>query len=129
MVDFMTLFRTYALGRKHMSRSMIVLMLSAGVLTGPAMAADAAALAKAKQCFTCHDAKSEPIGPSFKDIARRFKGLNNAETMLARVIQTGTGGPEGRYHWGTIRMPAASARVPVSRDEAKVLAEYVLSFK
>jgi hypothetical protein len=33
------------------------------------------------------------------------------------------------YHWGAIRMPSPSARVPVSKEEAEVLAEYVLSFK
>jgi cytochrome c551/c552 len=49
------------------------------------MGADPAALAKAKQCFTCHDAKSEMIGRSFSDIARRFKGVSNARAMLAGV--------------------------------------------
>ena len=73
-----------------MNRTMIVLMLCAGALTSPAMGADPAALAKAKQCFTCHDAKSELIGPSFSDIARRFKGVSNAKTMLAGVIQAGS---------------------------------------
>jgi hypothetical protein len=33
------------------------------------------------------------------------------------------------YHWGATKMPAASARAPVSKEEAEVLAEYVLSFK
>ena len=112
-----------------MNRSIIVLILSAGALTSPAMAGDAAALAKAKQCFTCHDAKSEIIGPSFRDIARRFKGMNDAKTILARAIQTGTDAPGVVYHWGAIRMPSPSARVPVSKEEAEVLAEYVLSFK
>ena len=66
-----------------MNRTMTVLMLCAGALTSPAMGADPAALAKAKQCFTCHDAKSELIGPSFSDIARRLKGVSNAKTTLA----------------------------------------------
>ena len=35
-----------------MNRTMIVLMLCAGALVSPAMGADPAALAKAKQCFT-----------------------------------------------------------------------------
>ena len=82
-----------------------------------------------EECFTCHDAKSELIGPSFSDIARRFKGVSNAETMLAGVIQSGTDRPGVVYHWGATKMPPASARVAVSNDEAEVLAEYVLSFK
>ena len=111
-----------------MNRTMIVLMLCAGALTSPAMGADPAALAKAKQRLTCHDAKSEVIGPSFSDIARRFKGVNNAKTVLAGIIQAGSDRP-GVYHWGATKMPAASARLPVSKEEADVLAEYVLSFK
>jgi cytochrome c551/c552 len=44
--------------------------------------------------------------------------------MLAEVIQSGTEG-----HWKASRMPAASARVPVSKEEAEVLADYVLNFE
>ena len=108
-----------------MKRTMIVLMLCAGAVTSPAMGADPAALAGAKQCFVCHAGKSElMIGPPFRDIARRYKGVSNAKTMLAEVIQSGTEG-----HWAASKMPAASARVPVSNEEAEVLAEYVLSFE
>ena len=42
--------------------------------------------------------------------------------MLADAIQYGT---EGR--WAAGKMPAASEQVPVSKEEAEVLAEYVLS--
>jgi hypothetical protein len=49
--------------------------------------------------------------------------------MLAGVIQAGSDRPGVVYHWGATKMPAASARVPVSKEEAEVLAEYVLSFK
>ena len=112
-----------------MNKTMIVLMLCAGALTSPAMGADPAALAKSKHCFTCHDPKSEMIGPSFTDIARRFKGVSDAKAMLARVIQAGSDAPGVAYHWGATKMPPASARVAVSKEEAEVLAEYVLSFK
>jgi len=110
-----------------MKRTMIVLMLCAGALTGPALGADPVALAGTKQCFICHDGKSEirsMIGPPFRDIARRYKAVSNAKSTLAEVIQSGTEG-----HWAASKMPAASARVPVSNEEAEVLAEYVLSLE
>ncbi len=108
-----------------MKKTMIVLMLCAGAVTSPAMGADTVALAWDKQCFICHDGKSElMIGPPFRDIARRYKGVSNAKTTLAEVIQSGTEG-----HWAASKMPAASGRVPVSKEEAEVLAEYVLSFE
>jgi cytochrome c len=110
-----------------MKRTMIVWMVCAGALTGPALGADPVALAGTKQCFICHDGQSEVrsmIGPPFRDIARRYKTVGNAKTMLAEVIQSGTEG-----HWAASKMPAASARVPVSKEEAEVLAEYVLSLE
>jgi cytochrome c len=110
-----------------MNKAMIVLMLCAGALTGPALGADPVALAGTKQCFICHDGNSEirsMIGPPFRDIARRYKAVSNAKSMLAEVIQYGT---EGR--WAAGKMPAASQQVPVSKEEAEVLAEFVLSFE
>ena len=109
-----------------MKRTMIVVMLCAGALTGPAIGADPVALAGVKQCFICHDGKTEVrsmIGPPFRDIARRYKAVSNAKTMLADVIQSGTEG-----HWAASKMPDPSRRVAVSKEEAEVLVEYVLSF-
>ena len=108
-----------------MKTTMIVLVLCAGAVMSPAMGADPVALAGAKQCFVCHDGKSQVMmGPSFRDIARRYKAVSNAKSMLAEVIQSGT---EGR--WAASKMPATSDRAPVSKEEAEVLAEYVLSFE
>jgi cytochrome c551/c552 len=59
-----------------------------------------------------------------RDIARHYKGVSNARTTLAEVIQSGTEG-----HWAASKMPAASARVEVDKEEAEVLAEYVPSFE
>ena len=95
----------------------------------PVYADDAAALAKAKHCFSCHDTKMEEVGPSFTDIARRFSGLKNAKSMLASVIEAGSDSPAATYHWSNIKMPPAGVRVPVTKAEADVLADYVLSFK
>ncbi len=111
-----------------MNRTMIVLMLCAGAVTSPAMGTDQVALAGTKQCFICHDGNSQMfIGPPFRDIARRYKEVSNAKSMLAEVIQSGTEG--AKNHWAAGKMPAASARVPVSKEEAEVLAEFVLSFE
>jgi cytochrome c len=95
----------------------------------PVYADDAAALAKEKNCFACHGTKTDGVGPSFTDIARRFSGLKNAKSMLASVIEAGSDSPAATYHWSNIKMPPAAVRVPVSKAEAGVLADYVLSFK
>jgi len=106
-----------------MKTTMIGLVLFAGALTSPAMGADATALAASKQCLVCHDGQATwMIGPPFRDIARHYKAVSDAKAILAEVIQSGTEG-----HWAASRMPAQSRREPLSREEAEVLAEYVLS--
>ena len=85
-------------------------------------------LAQSKHCFDCHDTTKPRVGPAFLDLARRFRGLNNAKPMLASMIRTGTDNEAVFYHWSPSRMPADSLRVPVSEEEAQLLAEYILSF-
>lgn len=96
---------------------------------GTAYATEGAALADAKGCTACHSVKTEAIGPSFRDISRRFHGLKNARPMLVRVVQTGTDTASAPYHWGSIKMPSANARTPVSQEEAEQLIDYVLSIR
>ncbi|RQH04948.1 c-type cytochrome [Paraburkholderia dinghuensis] len=84
-------------------------------------------LAKAKGCTACHSVDGVGVGPSFHDIAQRFAGLKNARPMLIRIVKTGTGSGPVPYHWGDVKMPPDSARVPVNEAEAKELIDYVLS--
>jgi hypothetical protein len=49
--------------------------------------------------------------------------------MLASVIEGGSDSAPATYHFSHIKMPPAEARVPVTKAEAGVLADYVLSFK
>lgn len=97
-----------------------------GVGSGAAL--NARQLAQNKHCFDCHDSTRPRVGPSFRDLARRLGGLNNSRLMLARMIRTGTDNDAVFYHWGPSTMPPDSIRVPVSDEEAQVLADYVLSF-
>jgi cytochrome c len=113
----------------HFKVAAATLSLALIVGSAPVYADDAAALAKAKHCFECHGAKTEGVGPSFTDIARRFSGLKNAKSMLVSVIEAGSDSPTAIYHWSHIKMPPAAVRVPVSKAEAGVLADYVLGFK
>jgi cytochrome c len=111
-----------------MNKSLAAIPVLIIAWAGPAFAAtDAVALADAKHCTACHDAKAEKYGPSFRDIARRFRGLNNAKPMLVRIVQSGTDTPSAVYHWGASKMPPDSVRAPVSEAESEVLVDYVLS--
>ncbi|MDH4449935.1 MAG: c-type cytochrome [Rhodoferax sp.] len=76
-------------------------------------------LATAKNCMTCHMVDKKVLGPSFKDIASKYKGDKSAVDRLAIKIMKGGSGV-----WGTAYMPA---NAQVNEAEAKKLATWVLS--
>lgn len=97
----------------------VALLAVAGVAVAGQAAADEA-LAKAKNCMTCHALDKKLVGPAYKDVAAKYKGQADAVAKLATKIKTG-----GKGVWGEIPMPPN----PVSDDEAKKLATWVLSAK
>ncbi len=83
----------------------------------PALASEE--LAKQKACLTCHAAQTKVIGPSFADIAAKYKSDKDADNKLAGKIRAGGSGV-----WGQIPMPPNAA---VSEAEAKTLAKWLMS--
>lgn len=77
------------------------------------------ALANAKNCMTCHQMDKKVLGPSFKDVAAKYKGDKAAADRLATKIMKGGSGV-----WGTAYMPA---NAQVSESDAKKLSAWVLS--
>lgn len=77
-------------------------------------------LLKAKNCMACHAVDKKVVGPSYKDIAAKYKGNKEAATVLAAKIQKGGSGV-----WGAVPMPPNA----VTAAEAKLLATWVLSQK
>lgn len=94
-------------------------MAAAGLMVSANATADEA-LAKAKNCFTCHSADKKIVGPAYKDVAAKYKGDAKAVDMLATKIKNG-----GKGVWGPIPMPPNN----VTPEEAKKLATWVLSIK
>jgi cytochrome c len=80
-----------------------------------------AAMATAKNCMACHAVDKKLVGPSYKDVAKKYAGDAKAVDMLAGKIVKGGSGV-----WGAIPMPA---NTQVSDAEAKKLAAWVLSQK
>ncbi len=98
----------------------VLLAISAGiVLVAPAMADEA--LAKAKNCMTCHAVDKKIVGPAYKDVAAKYKGNKDAAAMLATKVMKGGAGV-----WGPVPMPA---NTQVSEAEAKKLVAWVLAAK
>ena len=65
------------------------------------MASSDEALAKSKNCMSCHATDKKLVGPSYKDVAKKYAGQKDAaDKLAAKVIKGGSG------VWGPVPMPA-----------------------
>ena len=72
------------------------IMIAAVVAVGMATAGTASAqeaLAKSSGCLNCHDVATKKMGPSFKDIAAKYKGKADAEKAIVASLTTAKGHP------------------------------------
>ena len=67
-------------------------------------------------CLACHGMDSKLVGPSFREVANRYKDRADAVNMLSGKIRSG-----GQGVWGAIPMPAQA----VSADESTQLAQWL----
>ncbi|HSC93499.1 MAG TPA: c-type cytochrome [Burkholderiales bacterium] len=85
---------------------LVITLLAAAAavsLAAPTHAADAAAaeaLAKASGCLACHTVDKKLVGPSYREIANRYRQDKGAAAKLAQKVKTG-----GKGVWGDIPMP------------------------
>ncbi len=85
-----------------------------------ANAASGEELFKSKPCAACHQVDMKVVGPSLTQVAEKYAGQDGAVETLASHIKDGSSGV-----WGPIPMPPN----PVTEEEAKTLAEWILSHK
>ncbi len=67
-------------------------------------------------CVACHAVDAKLVGPSFKDVAGRYKGRADAASYLAGRIRSG-----GQGAWGAVPMPAQS----ISEADAQRVAQWL----
>jgi cytochrome c len=78
-------------------------------------------LATKSGCLACHKIDAKVLGPSFKDVAAKYKGDKKAEAMLIDKVKKG-----GMGTWGPIAMPPNGH---VKDDDIKALVKWVLALK
>ena len=100
-----------------MNRTLITLAMALSV-AAPAMADEA--LAKSKNCMACHAVDKKLVGPSYKDVAKKYAGQKDAEATLVTHVMKGS-----KDVWGPVPMPPNN----VTEAEAKKLVAWVLSLK
>lgn len=78
-------------------------------------------LAQKNACTACHAVDKKLVGPSYKDVAAKYKGDAKAEAMLVEKVKKG-----GVGTWGQIPMPA---NANLSDADARTLVKWVLATK
>lgn len=99
-----------------MKRALFALLAAVSIST-PALADQA--LATYKNCMACHAVDKKLVGPSFKDIAKKYD-KSASDKLAEKVIKGGSGA------WGPVPMPA---NPQVSADESKKLVAWILTQK
>ena len=93
-------------------------------LAAPAQAQDAKAaeaLAKSSGCLACHTVDKKLVGPSYKEIADKYRKDKGAEATLIKKVKDG-----GKGNWGDIPMPP---NAHVKDADIKTMVNWVLSIK
>jgi len=75
-----------------MKTLVVALMAAAGLMAAGAASAQED-LAKSSGCLTCHSVDAKKMGPSFKDIAAKYKGKADAQATLVANLKAGKGHP------------------------------------
>src|SRR5262249_48422756 len=101
----------------------IPVIASAFMSAGVGRALGDEALAKKSGCFECHDMNKRSVGPSFKDIAGRYKNVGGPRAKLIETMKKG-----GKGNWSDVSkgapMPPYSPRL--SDAEIEHLVDWVL---
>jgi cytochrome c len=78
-------------------------------------------LAQSSGCTTCHGVDKKIIGPTYKDVAAKYRGNKNAEAELFKKVKAG-----GQGVWGSVPMPP---NPHVKDEDVKTLIVWILGMK
>jgi cytochrome c len=104
------------------SMKVLLTMIAAAavLLAGNAYAGDAKELAQKSGCLACHSVDKKVLGPSYKDVAAKYKGDKGAEAKLVAKVKAGGSGT-----WGPMPMPANSPQV--KDEDIKSIVQWILA--
>jgi len=83
--------------------------------------AAAEAMMKKDGCAACHAVDKKIIGPSYQEVAAKYKGDKDAAAKLAKKVKEGGSGV-----WGQVPMPP---NVAVPDADVKALVDWILTLK
>lgn len=97
----------------------VLATLGLAIAATPALANEE--LAKKSACLACHAVDKKVVGPSYKEVAAKYKGDAKAPAMLFEKVKKG-----GVGTWGQVPMPANTA---VKDEDIKALVKWILATK
>jgi cytochrome c len=102
-----------------MKHALVALAVVGALAAGTAGASEK--LATSNGCTACHNVDKKILGPSFKDIAAKYRSDKAAEANLIKKVKAGGSGV-----WGSTPMPP---NAHVKDEDIKTLVQWVLSQK
>lgn len=102
-------------------KTIATLLAAAACISLAGMAQASEKLAQASGCTACHSVDKKLIGPSYKDVAAKYRGNKAAEAALIKKVKAG-----GKGVWGDIPM---TPNAHVKDEDIKTLVQWILSIK
>jgi len=100
-------------------KQLALILGASAALAGALPAAASPELAKKHACFACHAVDKKLVGPSYKDVAGKYRGDKGAEARLVDKVKKGSQGT-----WGQVPMPPNAA---VPDADVRTLVRWILS--
>ncbi len=94
--------------------------LAAGLALASPFASASQELAQKAMCTACHAVDKKVVGPSYKDVAAKYKGQAGAVAALTDKVRKGSSGA-----WGTVPMPPTGPD-KINDADLKTVIEWVL---
>ena len=108
-----------------MKIALATILAGAALVSGAANAAldnaAAEALMKKDGCAACHSVDKKIVGPSYQDVAAKYKGDAGAAAKLIKKVKDGGSGV-----WGPVPMPPNTT---TSDADIKNLVDWILTLK
>ena len=101
--------------------ALVLLLACCLSLPSRARADDGKAIIEHSGCTACHRVDEKLVGPSFKDIATRYRGKQDAAEQLFDVVRNGSDDPV----WGRLPMPMTPPE-KISDADLKQALDFIL---
>jgi len=100
----------------------LLVLIASAMLAFPVSASQSnEELAEKSGCLGCHSIDEKVVGPSYLDVAAKYKGQKDAPSVLFQKVRTGGSGV-----WGTVAMPPNKK---VSDKDLKKIIAWILAQK